>query len=76
MFLSVSEINQLTGKKKPASQARALRFMGIEHKIRPDGKLLVSRAHVEKLLDGESVNNRIKRRTEPDWSMFNAKKTQ
>ncbi|OQP49083.1 hypothetical protein A4R26_31135 [Niastella populi] len=76
MFLSITEINQLTGKKKPTSQARALRFMGIEHKIRPDGKLLVSRAHVEKLLDGESVNNRIKRRTEPDWSMFNAKKTQ
>lgn len=76
MFLSVPEINQLTAKKRRASQIQVLRFMGIEHKVRPDGSLLVSRVHVEKLLDGESVNNRIKRRTEPDWSMFNAKKTQ
>jgi hypothetical protein len=74
LFLSVPEINHLTGKIRWASQIRTLRFMGIEHKVRPDGSVLVSRAHVEKLLDGDSANNRVKRKTEPDWSRFNAQK--
>ena len=75
LCLTVDEIIFITGKKRRPSQVRVLRFMGIEHKTRPDGSLLISRSHVEKLLDGDSVNTRIKRRTEPDWSLFDAKTT-
>lgn len=50
MLLSTIELRELTGKKIPAAQARALNFMGIEYRRRPDGTLAVSRAHVDALL--------------------------
>lgn len=50
MLLSATELRELTGKKIPAAQARALNFMGIEYCRRPDGTLVVSRAHVNALL--------------------------
>lgn len=72
LFLTVDEIINLTGKKRRPSQVIALRFMGIDHKIRPDGSLLISRSHVEKLLDGDSRIPRIKERIEPNWDAINA----
>lgn len=54
MLLSCTELFELTGKKIPAAQARALNFMGIEYRRRPDGTLAVSRAHVDALLGGTS----------------------
>lgn len=71
-FYSPEEIFLLTGKTRRPSQIRELRFMGIEHRLRSDGSILVSRMHVEKLLDGDSVKRRIKERTEPKWSAINA----
>lgn len=68
MFLDESEIAQLTGKQRRDAQARALRFMGIEHKSRPDGSLAVLRAHVEKLL-GEGAVSKTKRKTEPRFDL-------
>lgn len=41
MFLTPDEIQELTGKIKPAAQIRALRAMGIHHHVRPDGKPVV-----------------------------------
>lgn len=73
LCLTVDEIIFITGKKRRPAQTRALRFMGIEHKTRPDGTLLISRTHVEKLLDGDSVKSRIERRIEPNWSAIDAK---
>lgn len=73
LFLTVDEIISLTGKKRRPAQVRALRFMGIEHKTRPDGSLIISRRHVVKLLDPDSVKRRIKRRIEPNWSAIDAK---
>lgn len=75
MFLTPLEITQLTGKKRRPAQVRVLRFMGIEHRVRPDASLIISRDYMTKLLDGDSTNNRIRCRTEPDWSVFNAKTT-
>ncbi|RPD40614.1 DUF4224 domain-containing protein [Chitinophaga barathri] len=72
-ILSDDEIIRLTKRKQKSAQQKILRFMGIEHRTRPDGSVIVSRSHIEKTLDGDSVNNRIIRRTEPDWSIFNAK---
>ena len=50
MFLSADELAELTGRRQREAQANALRMMGIEHKTRADGRLVVSRRHVEQLL--------------------------
>ena len=47
MFLNPDEIAQLTGKRRPKAQARALESMGIPCRIRPDGRPMVMRTHVE-----------------------------
>lgn len=65
-LLTHEEIEQLTGKVRKPAQVRALRFMGVEHKIRPDGAVIVSRSHVEKILDGDMAS-KVKRRVEPNW---------
>lgn len=67
-LLSPTEIRDLTGRRRRDAQANALRGMGIEHKVRPDGTVAVSRAHVERVLGGEvgaSVRMQI---TRPDFS--------
>jgi hypothetical protein len=67
MFLSNDEVFQLTGKRQRGTQAQMLRAMGIEHKIRPDGRVIVLRQHVEQLL-GVKADRRSKPVFEPDWS--------
>jgi hypothetical protein len=58
MFLSNDEITDLTNRQRPAAQVRALRIMGIEHRIRPDGTVAILRAHVEHLL-GYSADAKV-----------------
>lgn len=65
MFLTPEELVELTHRQRPAAQIRALRAMGIEHRVRPDGKPVVLRAHVEALLGAAKPP---KRRGDPDWS--------
>jgi hypothetical protein len=43
MFLTDSEITQLTGRTRHKAQAKVLDFMGIPYKSRPDGSLVVLR---------------------------------
>jgi hypothetical protein len=50
MFLSADELVDLTGRRKRDSQVQSLRAMGIEHKVRADGKVVVLRRHVEQVL--------------------------
>lgn len=73
MFLDVEELVKLTGRKRRRSQVQALKFMGIEHRIRPDGSVAVSRVHVEQLLgvvcDGGS-RQRGGDEAEPNWAMI------
>lgn len=69
LYVSAEHLIETTGKKRPSAQVRALRGMGIEHKVRPDGKVLVSLEHLNKLLDG-NVENRVKNRTEPKWELM------
>lgn len=66
MTLSEAEIRELTGRLQRNAQARALGAMGIEHRQRPDGSVVVLRAHVERLLGGVVVSK--PRKTEPDFS--------
>jgi hypothetical protein len=49
MFLTNEEVVQLTGRKRHPAQVRALRGMGIEHRVRPDGSVAVLRALVDAL---------------------------
>ncbi|HEX2531362.1 MAG TPA: DUF4224 domain-containing protein [Burkholderiaceae bacterium] len=69
MFLSPEELIELTGKKRSDAQIRALRFMGVEHRVRPDGSLAVLRAHVEKLFGGVPAGEKIRKKTEPRFDL-------
>ena len=70
MFLTPEELIELTGKYQRSAQVRALRFMGIEHKLRADGTVVVLKSHVEKVLDGVSAHVAIKD-VEPNWEALN-----
>lgn len=74
MFLTGEELAQLTGKKRRSAQVEALRMMGIEHKVRPDGMPVVSRHHIEDILDGRiQTGIESKRDVQPDFgAMYNA----
>lgn len=67
MLLTEEQISELTGRTRRSAQVRVLRFMAIEHKIRPDGSVAVLRAHVDKLLGGQMFDVTTKH-IEPDWS--------
>lgn len=66
MFLTPQQVAILTGKVYPSAQIRALREMGIDHIVRPDGKPVVLRSAVEPL---ERVTVEA-RAIEPDFSVF------
>ena len=67
MILTPDELTELTGRRRSDAQARVLRFMGIEHRRRPDGSLAVSSAHVDALL-GVTQERSIPKEIEPNWS--------
>jgi sialic acid synthase SpsE len=71
LFLTSDEVKELTGRVRRDAQVAALRFMGIDHKKRPDGSLAVLRSHVDKLLGGETEKKPEKAR-EPNWDAINA----
>ncbi|CAJ0895800.1 DUF4224 domain-containing protein [Ralstonia flatus] len=67
MFLTKAELAFLTGRHQRRSQAQALRTMGIQHCIRPDGHIVVLRRHVELLFGGETARRTAVEPT-PNWS--------
>lgn len=67
MFLTPTELADLTGKVRSSAQVRALRAMGVEHRVRPDGTVAVLRAHVESLLGAERRPSVSKNAT-PNWA--------
>lgn len=69
MFLTTDELKELTGRSQPRAQIATLNMMGIEHRLRADGKVVVLRDHVAKVLGG--VESKPKKR-EPNWSLINA----
>jgi hypothetical protein len=69
VFLTDDEIVQLTQRQRRASQRAVLTALGIEHRVRPDGSLVVLRSHVEKVLDSTLATAKISiKKNEPDWS--------
>lgn len=69
-FLSVVEMIALTGYRHSSAQARALNRMGIEHKIRPDGKVVVLREHIKEMLCKNTSMSSTIRKTQPNWGQF------
>ena len=55
MILTTEELVELTRRRRSDAQVRVLRFMGIEHRRRPDGSIAVSRAHVDAMLGAAIV---------------------
>ncbi len=69
MFLTRTEIFELTGYKRGTAQARWLRAEGFSFRIGADGRPRVLRAAVEKALGlGRADTARPARRREPDFS--------
>lgn len=68
MFLSDDEIEELTKRQRRPAQARVLAFMGIEHKLRPDGSVAVLRSHVERVL-GDGAASKDRKKTEPCFDL-------
>ena len=65
MFLNDADIEQLTGRKRPADQLAWLRARGYRHDVNGQGRPVVARAEVEaKLVSGVAHQ----RRDEPNWS--------
>lgn len=46
LALTHDELIELTGKRRPSAQARALRAMGVAYIPRPDGTLVVLHANL------------------------------
>lgn len=49
LILSDTELRELTAKRRSDAQRRALDFMGVPYRMRPDRSLAVLRVHVEVL---------------------------
>lgn len=49
MWLTDEEIVGLTRRQRYPAQVKALRAMGVDHKVRGDGSPAVLRSHVDKL---------------------------
>lgn len=69
MFLDHEEVKGLTNSTGRDAQAKALRAMGIEHKVRPDGSIAILRDHIIKIFDGDpdSASKTVKV-AGPNWS--------
>jgi hypothetical protein len=67
IFLSQDELVELTGRKHRACQARVLRGLGIEHKVRADGRVMVLRQHVKEQFGARRDRTELAE-IEPDWS--------
>lgn len=68
-FLEPEEIVDLTGRVRRSAQVRALRSMGIEHRVRPDGSVAILRTHIDKVFEAsdEPVARSNKRQAHPNW---------
>lgn len=74
MFLEPDELVTLTGRTQNRAQARALRMMGIEHRVRPNGTVVVLSEHVAKVLGVQTAVAARDASVEPDWRAMNAAK--
>lgn len=72
MICDDDTLEQITKRVRPHAQRKVLESAGIVYKIRPDGSLIVSIAHVEHLL-GVKAGAKVRQSREPNWDAVNAK---
>ncbi|MCW8917176.1 MAG: DUF4224 domain-containing protein [Magnetovibrio sp.] len=75
IYLTASEIREVTGYRQPGRQIRHLRDQyGLLVKIRADGTPLVARSHFNRAMGGtvEEITNQTKATDEPDFSSLEA----
>ena len=67
-FLDSEEIKELTNTTQKAAQIRVLKTMGIEHKIRADGSVVILRAHIDQVFGGlVSSKSKPVKQANPIW---------
>lgn len=71
IFLTPEEIHTLTKRSYRPAQAKVLREMGIDHKIHPDGDVLILRSHINKVFNGDESQKPSTESKEPNWGAFN-----
>lgn len=67
LFLTVDEMIELTGKRQRNSQAAALCSMGIEHKVRADGRVMVLRKHLNQAFGADVSKDQQECEITPNW---------
>lgn len=72
IVLTQDEIEALTGRHRRDAQVKALRYMGIEHRVRPDGSIAVLKAHIDLLLGGTVAIHSRQRSQSPNWAAIDA----
>lgn len=70
LFLTASELEGITGKKRRANQAAWFTTNGIKHRYRADGTLVVSRRHFEFSM-GDKLDQMFIGFPEPDFDSIN-----
>lgn len=68
--LTAKELYDVTHRKRPKAQLRALRSMGIEARMRPDNTVLALWSAVEAKLG--PAPTRRNRNAEPNWTAIDA----
>ena len=69
-FLEAAEVAELTGYQRRSGQVRALSFMGIDHKIRPDGTVAILRTAMEACFSMRTKG--VGKATEPNWDALHS----
>ena len=66
MFLTADEVSLLTGRVQRRAQRAVLTALGVTHKVRPDGSLVVARAHGDQLF-GVTPVMAVSKEIQPNW---------
>lgn len=68
MFLTSKEVEEFTGYKRPISQMEWLALQGHNFVMNGQGRVIVLRAYVEKILGLDQITKKKKEKViEPNW---------
>lgn len=73
IYLTDSEIQAITGKRRNSARARVLDFLGIPYKPRADGVIIISRQAYEAAMSVPAKRRRAS--PQPDYSAIHGTKT-
>lgn len=68
MFLNAQELYELTGRHRRDAQIRMLLHMGIDHRVRADGSVVVLKSHIDKVFGGVAEQKVKVKPAEPNWA--------